>query len=284
MKSTKIIIAVILGLCFVLAATAVGISYYQTKKPEKTVSVVGLAEKDFTSDLIVWNLRYDATAADMKDAYSSLKEKNKIVKEFLKSQGITDSEMDFMNITTERQYEYEWDNVNRRSVEIFRGYNSEQRVRIESKDVDKIEKAIRAIAQLYDQNIQINSDSPEYYYTKLGDLNMEMLSQASKNARGGSHQQCRKQTGGLEVGHHGRVPDYGAQLFRGQLLMGWGVQHLLQTETCEHQYAAHLLCEIEVAQNRNLSGFWKKLRKRVPKSFQFFRIKSKKAVFLWLKS
>lgn len=183
MKSTKIAIAVILGLCFVLAAAAVGFSYYQTKKPEKTVSVVGLAEKDFTSDLIVWNLRYDATAANMKDAYSSLKEKNKIVKEFLKSQGINDSEMDFMNITTERQYEYEWDNVNRRSVEIFRGYNSEQRVRIESKDVDKIEKAIRAIAQLYDQSIQINSDSPEYYYTKLGDLKMEMLSQASKNAR-----------------------------------------------------------------------------------------------------
>lgn len=183
MKSSKIIIAVILGFCFVLAAAAVGFSYYQTKKPEKTVSVVGLAEKDFTSDLIVWNLRYDATAGNMKDAYSSLKEKNKIVKEFLKSQGITDSEMDFMNITTERQYEYEWDNVNRRSVEIFRGYNSEQRVRIESKDVDKIEKAIRAIAQLYDQSIQINSDSPEYYYTKLGDLKMEMLSQASKNAR-----------------------------------------------------------------------------------------------------
>lgn len=181
MKNNKVTVAVILGICFVLAAIAVGIFYYQSKKPSKTVSVVGLAEKDFTSDLIVWNLRYDVLDMDMKKSYALIKDQNKIVKEFLSSKGIKADEIDFKNISTRPKYESHWENGH--WVENFEGYVSEQSIRVESKDVDKIEKIIREISELYDQNIKISSDDPEYYYTKLSDLKLEMLAQASKNAR-----------------------------------------------------------------------------------------------------
>lgn len=181
MKNNKVTIAVILGIFFLLAAVAVGISYYQSKKPAKTVSVVGLAEKDFTSDLIVWNLRYDVLDMDMKKSYALIKEQNKIVKEFLSSKGIKASEIDFKNISTKPKYESHWENGH--WVENFEGYVSVQSIRVESKDVDKIEKIIREISELYDQNIKISSDDPEYYYTKLSDLKLEMLAEASKNAR-----------------------------------------------------------------------------------------------------
>ncbi len=181
MKNNKVTVAVILGICFLLAAIAVGIFYYQSKKPSKTVSVVGLAEKDFTSDLIVWDLRYDVLDMDMKRSYAMIKDQNKIVKEFLSSKGIKNDEIDFKNISTKPKYESHWENGH--WVENFEGYQSEQRIRVESKDVEKIEKIIREISELYDQNIKISSDDPEYYYTKLSDLKLEMLAQASKNAR-----------------------------------------------------------------------------------------------------
>lgn len=181
MKNNKVTVAVILGICFVLAAIAVGIFYYQSKKPSKTVSVVGLAEKDFTSDLIVWDLRYDVLDMDMKKSYAMIKDQNKIVKEFLSSKGIKTDEIDFKNISTKPKYESHWESGH--WVENFEGYQSEQRIRVESKDVEKIEKIIREISELYDQNIKISSDDPEYYYTKLSDLKLEMLAQASKNAR-----------------------------------------------------------------------------------------------------
>ena len=139
MKNNKVTIAVILGIFFLLAAVAVGISYYQSKKPAKTVSVVGLAEKDFTSDLIVWNLRYDVLDMDMKKSYALIKEQNKIVKEFLSSKGIKASEIDFKNISTKPKYESHWENGH--WVENFEGYVSVQSIRVESKDVDKIEKS-----------------------------------------------------------------------------------------------------------------------------------------------
>ena len=88
MKNNSVVIAIVAGIAFFFAAIALGISYYQTKKPVKTVSVVGLAEKDFTSDLIVWNLSYDVLDMDMKQAYTTVKNQNSIVKEFLKSKGI----------------------------------------------------------------------------------------------------------------------------------------------------------------------------------------------------
>lgn len=181
MKNNSVVIAIVAGVAFFLAAIALGISYYQSKKPVKTVSVVGLAEKDFTSDLIVWNLSYDVLDMDMKQAYTTVKNQNFIVKEFLKGKGINDSEMDFRNISTSPKYDSRWDDGH--WTEVFQGYEAEQRIRIESKDVDKIEKIIREISDLYDQNIRISSEEPEYYYTKLADLKIEMLAEASKNAR-----------------------------------------------------------------------------------------------------
>ncbi|MCQ2284296.1 MAG: SIMPL domain-containing protein [Bacteroidales bacterium] len=181
MKNNKLTIAIILGVSFILAAMAVGIAFYQTKKPAKTVSVVGLAEKDFTSDLIVWNLRFDALDMDMKQSYNKVKAQSKVVKDFLKSKGLKDAEMDFVNISTSPKYDSQWEDG--RWIERFQGYQAEQSVRISSKDVDKVEKIIREISELYDQNIKISSFEPEYYYTKLSDLKMEMLAEASKNAK-----------------------------------------------------------------------------------------------------
>lgn len=180
MNNNKVTVAVILGICFVLAAITAGIFYYQTKKPAKTVSVVGLAEKDFTSDLIVWDLSYDVIDMDMKKSYAMIKDQNKVVKEFLNSKGIKTDEIDFKNISTRPKYDSHWENGH--WVESFEGYRSEQNIRVESKDVEKIEKIIREISELYDQNIKISSNDPEYYYTKLADLKLEMLAEASKNA------------------------------------------------------------------------------------------------------
>ncbi len=180
MKNKSVSIAIIIGIAFFLAALALGIAFYQTKKPVKTVSVVGLAEKDFTSDLIVWNIRYNVIENDMRSSYAKIKEQAAIVKEFLAAKGVKESEMDFKNISTERRTEGHWENGH--WVDRFVGYESTQTIRIESKNVEQIEKVIRAISELYEQNINIDSWNPEYYYTKLADLKLEMLAEASKNA------------------------------------------------------------------------------------------------------
>lgn len=179
----KLFISIILGISVIAAALALGVSFYKAKAPSKTVSVVGLAEKDFVSDLIVLNFNYKAKNMDMKAAYESLKQQTITVKKYLESKGINDADITFQAIDNQEDYDYQYDSKTDRSYNVFQGYILTQTVRIESKDVAKIEALHKNIAELLDEGITINTSEPDYFYTKLADLKIEMLAEASKDAR-----------------------------------------------------------------------------------------------------
>jgi hypothetical protein len=65
----------------------------------------------------------------------------------------------------------------------FVGYELTQSIQIESKEVDKIEALSREITELLNQGVQFYSKAPRYYYTKLGDLKIEMISKATKDGK-----------------------------------------------------------------------------------------------------
>ena len=67
--------------------------------------------------------------------------------------------------------------------EEFVEYELTQTVAIESKDVNKIEKISREITELLNQGVQFYSESPRYYFTKLADLKIQMISKATEDAR-----------------------------------------------------------------------------------------------------
>ncbi len=182
-SKAKIIVSIILGVCCIAAALSLGLSFYKAKAPSKTVSVVGLAEKDFVSDLIVLNFSYQAKNMDMKAAYENLKQETITVKEYLRSKGIPDAEITFKAISNEEDYSYQYDSQTERSYNVFQGYILKQTVRIESKDVAKIETLHKNISELLDKGINIDASEPDYYYTKLADLKIEMLAEASKDAK-----------------------------------------------------------------------------------------------------
>ena len=104
------------------------------------------------------------------------------MKAYLKKANISDKEIDFKKITTSPTYNNYYDD-NGHWRETFTGYAAKQVVRIESRDIEKIEALTRDIAELYDQNIMINNNNPEYYYTKLSDLKIQMLAEASQDAK-----------------------------------------------------------------------------------------------------
>jgi len=181
-SKAKIIISCILGVSLFFASLALGISYYKAKGPQKTVSVVGLAEKEFESDLIVLNFSYAVKSMDMKSAYDQLKKQTDVVRKYLKDKGIADKDISFKAINNYSDYDYEYDSQSGRSHNVFKGYVLTQNVKIESKNVTQIEGLHKDIVELLDEGITINASDPSYYYTKLSDLKIEMLAEASKDA------------------------------------------------------------------------------------------------------
>jgi hypothetical protein len=54
---------------------------------------------------------------------------------------------------------------------------------VRSNDVDKIGQIAREATELINQGILIESMAPEYTYTQLGGLKIEMLAEAAKDAK-----------------------------------------------------------------------------------------------------
>ena len=166
MKRSGIIIALILGISAIVAVWLGGKYFNKARGHAKTVSVVGKADRDFTSDLIVWRLNFDVT-----------------VHEYLKSKGVKADEMEFDAIDCDKETEYHWDQQTQRGYNTFVGYRLRQSIKVESSDVDKVETISREISELLDKGIQISGNYLNYYYTKLADLKIEMLAEATADAR-----------------------------------------------------------------------------------------------------
>lgn len=65
-------------------------------------------------------------------------------------------------------------------IESYRLY---QHVEIRSQDVDKITVLSREATELINQGVEFQSYPPQYFYTKIADLKIEMLALATKDAR-----------------------------------------------------------------------------------------------------
>lgn len=67
--------------------------------------------------------------------------------------------------------------------EVFKGFILNQTIRVESNEVDKIEAILRSITELAKEGISFYSSAPQYYYTKLSELKIEMVAAATEDAR-----------------------------------------------------------------------------------------------------
>lgn len=181
MKKSLVYAAAIFGVCLVVAVWVGGKKFVQARTGAKTVSVVGGCERDFDSDLIVWNISYNVLNDGMKEGYAEIKEVNNVVRDYLKQKGIAKSDIDFRSLDCNKETEYHYNNGN--SYYTFLGYRLNQSVRVESNDVDKVEKISREISELLERGINIDNNSLNYYYTKLSDLKIEMLAEATDNAK-----------------------------------------------------------------------------------------------------
>jgi len=178
----KHITAIIFGLAIVLAAYFLGNAYVKRANPPRIISVTGLGNENFTSDLIVWEGRFSANNTVLKLAFEQLNADKEIVKNYLVSKGIPEESIIFNSVQTTELRDNKYENGNYIGS-IFRGFQLTQNIQIESNEVALIEKVSREITELLNKGVQFNSSPPRYYYTKLADLKVEMISKATEDAR-----------------------------------------------------------------------------------------------------
>ncbi len=180
-----ILIALILGasliVCVIILAQSV-LTYKGTGRSEG-ITATGSASCDFEADLIVWRGSFSAYAETTDSAYRTIKHDAQMVKEYLEENGIQESEMVFSSVNISKHYNSVYNDEGNYVGDELVGYDLYQDVSVSSTDVDKVEKISRDITGLIESGIEFTSDSPEYYYTKLDELKLQLIEDATKNAK-----------------------------------------------------------------------------------------------------
>jgi hypothetical protein len=171
---------VALALGLVLSALIFGWFFEKSRRGDQMITVTGSARKRIKSDLVVWNAAVTYQAPTLAEAYRLLSENVPRVKQYLIGKGISENEITISSISTTTLRKTD---ENGRELSEISSYSLRQQLDVRSTDIDKIAQIAREATELINQGILIESNSPQYLYTKLGDLKIEMLGEAAKDAK-----------------------------------------------------------------------------------------------------
>ncbi|MFC5285289.1 SIMPL domain-containing protein [Pedobacter alpinus] len=178
MKNNRLILpAVILGICAIVFAFVLA-KGLKSMKSDQTINVTGSAKQLIVSDLGILKGNFNIEAFSAQEAYKELSRQRPLVVSYLKSKGFKDADIDLKTINVYPQYNY---SASGQQMGV-RAYNINQSLEVTSKDVNKIKDISIQIASLFEQGLNFNVNPPEYYYTKLSDVKVNIQAEAAKDA------------------------------------------------------------------------------------------------------
>ena len=188
MRRSSGVFALILGLCIgggiAIAGIYLGLSLKESRKPQRVVSVRGLAERDVDADLAIWPITYSETSNDLADLYNRIVDKRKLIAGFLAEAGFGSANISFSAPQVSDQHAREYGEG--QSKPTFR-YLGKATVTVRSSDVPLIKKTIELSGSLVGKGIVIVAENWEnktqYFFKGLNTIKPQMIEEATKNAR-----------------------------------------------------------------------------------------------------
>lgn len=156
------------------------------KRTADVVTVTGSARQTVQSDLVQWGASVYANEMTMQEGYARLEGYRTRIKAFLRERRVPESEIVFSGVTQRDMVERSPRKSRTGEMEYeskFIGYQLTQRFDVKSPQVDSIAAIARDITKLIGEGMPLNSEPPRYYYTKLNDLRVSLLGEATKDAR-----------------------------------------------------------------------------------------------------
>jgi uncharacterized protein len=150
------------------------------------ITVKGSTRRNVTSDLIVWQGSFQVQAPALLDAERQLQSSREKVQNFLANAGVTNAV--FQPILIEQVLADVSDSSNGERIQQQRtvAYKLTQRVRVESVDVDRLAKLDPT--PLVADGVIFTADPPQFLYTRAAEEKIEMLADATKDARARAEQ------------------------------------------------------------------------------------------------
>lgn len=155
----------------------------------ESITVTGSARRDVQSDLVVWRGTMTVESGTLLAAQALLAQQESVVRGFLSAQGVTNTH--FHPIAIQR--------VQVRPAKPAPGddgdpalpdprFRLSRTVEVRSGEIDRVLAMDAQAPQLVNQGIEFAAGSPEFIWTKAGEAKIEMLADASRDARARAEQ------------------------------------------------------------------------------------------------
>jgi hypothetical protein len=167
----------ILGGSFLIAVILAAVTVFQLRSLNDIVSVTGSAKMEVTSDQAKWTTQISRTVKEsgLKAGYAQLATDLSDANAFFKAQGITADELTVTPISMNEVYQ--------QNEAAEKQYTLTQTFTVQSNDVAKLTAASNHVADLINKGTIFSTVSLEYYYSKLADSRIQLLSQAIDDAK-----------------------------------------------------------------------------------------------------
>lgn len=172
-----VLLGIILGASFLIAIGIVSATLFKLRSGNDTVAVTGSAKIAVTSDQAKWTSQITRSVrqSELKAGYAQIASDAAIVKEYAKSQGILDTELTVSTVSMSDIYQQD------QAAE--RRYMLTQTFTVQSTDTAKVTAAANNMATVVNKGVIFQTNALEYYYSKLADARIQLLSQAIADAK-----------------------------------------------------------------------------------------------------
>ncbi|MFA6430220.1 MAG: SIMPL domain-containing protein [Candidatus Paceibacterota bacterium] len=171
--------AIVVGASLILSFSIFSLAFYNSRISTEAISVTGSASKEVVSDSAKFSGNFSriVKVSNLKSGYDQMASDLKLVKSFLKEQGIDDKNVIISTVSMMENYNYKNDSQSEKE------YNLSQNVEVSSSDIAQITKLAQATQNLINKGVIFSANQVEYYYTKLPELRVSLLSDAIKDAQ-----------------------------------------------------------------------------------------------------
>lgn len=169
-------------------------SFEKVKLRDQVITVKGYAEKRIESDLAMWNATISVRNPSMTEAYAKLEKDRARLISLVVERGFKAAEVSQSpaSIGHERKRDEKGNYTN-----TIEGYVVTQSFELSSNDVKKLASVAIASADLIKEGVELSSGQPQYLCTKLNDAKLDLLADATKNARARAEQLMANSGGSL---------------------------------------------------------------------------------------
>ena len=175
-----VLFTITMPLAVVFSTNLARSSFEKVKLRDQVITVKGYAERPIVSDRATWSTAIVERQPDLKAAYAKLEADRAALLKFLAAQGFAADQVDPAPVNIAVVYSKDKEGHNTNTIE---GYNVTQVFGIASNDVQKVAKVAREVSDLIRDGTELNSSSPQYLFTKLDQAKLEMIGEATANAR-----------------------------------------------------------------------------------------------------